>query len=156
MLCAGFPLWWLLLLWSVGSRCARFSSCSTRAQQLLCTGLVAPWHVGSSRTRDRTPVPFIGRQILNHCATREDPGVILDTSLPLLSSSTANQSRLILCCKSLSNSRTSLPVHYQYPSSRHHSLGYCNDLLLSLQFFSCPPPNHSLHGQNLNIACPRP
>ena len=35
------------------------------------TGLVAPWHVGSSRTRARTRVPCIGRQILNRCATRE-------------------------------------------------------------------------------------
>ena len=35
------------------------------------TGLVAPRHVGSSRTRARTPVPCIGRQLLNHCATRE-------------------------------------------------------------------------------------
>ena len=35
------------------------------------TGLVAPWHVGSSQTRARTRVPCISRQILNHCATRE-------------------------------------------------------------------------------------
>ena len=28
------------------------------------TGIVAPWHVGSSPTRDGTPVPCIGRQIL--------------------------------------------------------------------------------------------
>ena len=35
------------------------------------TGLVAPRHVGSSRTRARTRVPCIGRWILNHCATRE-------------------------------------------------------------------------------------
>ena len=34
-------------------------------------GLVAPRHVGSSRTRARTRVPCIGRWILNHCATRE-------------------------------------------------------------------------------------
>ena len=34
-------------------------------------GLVALWHVGSSQTRARTHVPCIGRQILNHCATRE-------------------------------------------------------------------------------------
>ena len=33
--CVGFSLWWLLLLWSTGSRCAGFSSCGTRAQ-LLC------------------------------------------------------------------------------------------------------------------------
>ena len=32
--CAGFSLQWLLLLWSTGSRCMGFSSCSTRAQQL--------------------------------------------------------------------------------------------------------------------------
>ena len=34
-------------------------------------GLVAPRHVGSSQTRARTRVPCIGRQILNHCTTRE-------------------------------------------------------------------------------------
>ena len=34
-------------------------------------GLVAPQYVGSSRTRAQTHVPCIGRQILNHCATRE-------------------------------------------------------------------------------------
>ena len=34
-------------------------------------GLVAPWCVGSSQTRARTRVPCIGRQILNHCTTRE-------------------------------------------------------------------------------------
>ena len=36
-------------------------------------GLVAPWHVRSSWTRAQTRVPCIGRQILNHCATREVP-----------------------------------------------------------------------------------
>ena len=35
------------------------------------TGLVAPRHVGSSQTGARTRVPWVGRQILNHCATRE-------------------------------------------------------------------------------------
>ena len=42
-----------------------------QAQQLWLTGLVAPRHVGSSQTRARTRVPCIGRQTLNHCATRE-------------------------------------------------------------------------------------
>ena len=42
--CAGSSLRWLLLLWSMG--------------------LVASWHVGSSRTRARTRVPCIGRRIL--------------------------------------------------------------------------------------------
>ena len=46
-----------------------------QAQQLWLTGLVAPWHVGSSQTRARTRVPCIGRQILNHCATREAPRI---------------------------------------------------------------------------------
>ena len=56
----------------MGSRRASFSICSTWAQ-LWLTGLVAPQHVGSSWTRARTYVPCIGRQILNHCATREVP-----------------------------------------------------------------------------------
>ena len=47
----------------------RLSSCGSRAQ-------VAPRHVGSSQTRARTRVPCIGRQILNHCATREAPGFV--------------------------------------------------------------------------------
>ena len=50
-------------LWLAGSR--------VQAQQLWRTGLVAPQYVGSSRTRARTCVPCNGRQILNHCATRE-------------------------------------------------------------------------------------
>ena len=37
----------------------------------MCSGLVAPSHVGSSQTRDRTRVPCIGRRILNHRTTRE-------------------------------------------------------------------------------------
>ena len=39
-------------------------------------GLVAPRHVGASRTRDQTRVPCIGRRILNHCTTREVPKVV--------------------------------------------------------------------------------
>ena len=86
--CTGFSLLWLLLLQSTGSRCAGFSSCGMRAQQLWLAGsraqaqqlwrkgFVAPRHVGSSRTRARTRVPCIGRWILNHCATREVPRMI--------------------------------------------------------------------------------
>ena len=56
-------------------------NCGSRAQQLWLAGsvvqaqqlwhmvLVALWHVGSSWTRDRTRVPCVGRQILNHCTT---------------------------------------------------------------------------------------
>ena len=83
--CTGFSLRWLLLLWSMGSRRAGFSSCGTHAQQLWLVGfraqaqqlwgmgLVAPRHVGSSWARALTCVPCIGRQILNHCAIREVP-----------------------------------------------------------------------------------
>ena len=43
----------------------------TQARELRCTGLVALWHVESSRTRDQSCVPCTGRQILNHWTTRE-------------------------------------------------------------------------------------
>ena len=44
------------------------------------TGPAAPRHVGSSQTRARTRVPCIGRQILNHGATREAPVAFLYTN----------------------------------------------------------------------------
>ena len=74
-----FSLQWLLLLWSTGSR---HVGSVVVARRLLSagsehTGLVAPQHVGSSRTRARTRVPSIGRRILNHCATREVPQYII-------------------------------------------------------------------------------
>ena len=36
-------------------------------------GIVAPRHAKSSRTRDRTGVPWVGGGILNHQADREVP-----------------------------------------------------------------------------------
>ena len=66
--CLGFSLQWLLLLQSTGSRHMRSV---VAARGLWSAGLVAPWHVGSSRTRAQTLVPCTGRRILNHCATRE-------------------------------------------------------------------------------------
>ena len=74
--CAGFSLWWLLLLQSSGSRSAGFSSCGSQALERRHTGLVAPWHVESSQTRDRTCVPCIGRRILNHCTIREVHSIV--------------------------------------------------------------------------------
>ena len=53
------------------------AGCRAQAQQLWHMGLVVPWHVGSSRTRAQTCVPCTGRQILNHCATREVLKLIL-------------------------------------------------------------------------------
>ena len=40
-----------------------------------CGGLVAPWHVGSSQTRNPTHVSSIGRWIFYHWAIREAPGL---------------------------------------------------------------------------------
>ena len=41
------------------------------ASVAVCPGIVALWHVESSRSRNQTGVPCIGRQILNHWTTRE-------------------------------------------------------------------------------------
>ena len=56
-----------------GLSCCGAQAPDAQAQQLWLTGPVAPWHVGSSQTGARTRVPCIGRQTLNHCATREAP-----------------------------------------------------------------------------------
>ena len=82
--CAGFSLRWLLLLQSMGSRHVGFSSCGTQAQQLWRMGLVAPQHVGSSRTGAWTRIPCTGRWILNHCATREVPTLQFNSVLTYL------------------------------------------------------------------------
>ena len=52
-----------------------------QAQRPWLTGPAAPQHVGSSRTGARTRVPCIGRQTLNHCATREALPHPLNTQL---------------------------------------------------------------------------
>ena len=54
---AGFSLWRLLLC-SVGSG-------TDSLQQSWLTGLVAPWHVESSRTKDRTHVPVLAGEFLS-------------------------------------------------------------------------------------------
>ena len=54
-----------------GLSCCGAQAPDAQAQQLWLTGPVAPSRVGSPQTRARTRVPCIGRQTLNHCATRE-------------------------------------------------------------------------------------
>ena len=54
---------------------------TAQPQQLWCTGLVAPQHVGSSQTWDGTHVPCIGRWILNHWTIREVPDLGLNSSV---------------------------------------------------------------------------
>ena len=77
--CSLVVMWWLLLLQSMGPRVHGLSSCSTWAQQMWCTGLVALWRVGSSQTRDQTCVSCIGRRILYHWATKEVPSMYTDS-----------------------------------------------------------------------------
>ena len=66
--CAGLSLSRPLLLRSTGSRRA--------GSVVVAHGLSCLRHVGSSGTRARTRVPCVGRQILNHCATREAPYIM--------------------------------------------------------------------------------
>ena len=73
----------LSLLQSMGSRRVNFSSCGTQAQQLWLTGLVAPWHMGSSRTRARTHVPCIGRRFLTTAPPGKSPKTTIENKLPL-------------------------------------------------------------------------
>ena len=72
-----------------GLSCCRAQAPDAQAQQLWLTGPVAPRHVGSSQTRARTRVPCTGRQILNHCATREAliPSLYVWISIPYTPSS---------------------------------------------------------------------
>ena len=62
-------------LWVLSSCCSRGESSGdapgARAQEPRGTGLIAPWLVGSSWSRDQTHVPFIGRQILNYWTIRK-------------------------------------------------------------------------------------
>ena len=55
---------------------ARGAQSSAAAARRLSSGsLVAPGHVESSWPNDRTHVPYIGRKILIHCTTKEDPSI---------------------------------------------------------------------------------
>ena len=60
--CAGLSLSRPLLLWSTGSRCA--------GSAIVAHGPSRSAACGIFPDQDRTRVPCIGRQILNHCATR--------------------------------------------------------------------------------------
>ena len=57
------------------SHCPGFPCCGARVcrqlQQLWSAHLVAPWHVTSSWTRDRTYFPYTGRRMLYHWTTRK-------------------------------------------------------------------------------------
>ena len=61
----------LLLLWSMCSRRAVFSSCSMQASLVVALGLNCSEACGIFPDEGRIHVPCISRRILNHCATRE-------------------------------------------------------------------------------------
>ena len=71
--CSGWASHCGAFSWAQASRRASFSTYSTRTQELWHPGLVALRHVKSSRTKDTTHVPCIGRQVPTHGATREVP-----------------------------------------------------------------------------------
>ena len=82
-----------------GLSCCGAQAPDAQAQQLWLTGPAAPRHAGSSQTRARTRVPCIGRQILNHCATREARSDFLKhrifKHLRVINSITAQQYRIL-------------------------------------------------------------
>ena len=63
MLCSGFSLWRL--------PCGGAQTLILGSSVVVAHGFSCPGHVGSSWPRDRTHVPCIGSQILNHWTTRE-------------------------------------------------------------------------------------
>ena len=65
------------LLGAQASHDSGFSCCRAQAQWLWRVGLLALWSVRSSRTRDRTCAPCLGRGILNHWTTREVQPLLL-------------------------------------------------------------------------------
>ena len=58
-------------LTAVASPVAEQQALDAQAQRPWLTGPATAWHVASSRTGAQTRVPCIGRQTLNHCATKE-------------------------------------------------------------------------------------
>ena len=72
--CAGFSLWWLLLVRSTGSRRVGFSSCGTWASVVVAHGLSGSAACEIFLDQGSNPCPLHWQAILNHCATREAPG----------------------------------------------------------------------------------
>ena len=73
LLCSGFSLQWLLLLWrrlpgmqASGAAARGLRACGPRAQAqwLWCAGLAASCHVGSSQIKDQTCVSYIRSWII--------------------------------------------------------------------------------------------
>ena len=76
--CGGGTALWL---WCLGFSSGRAWALGSWASVVAFQGLVAPWPVESSWTRDQTLVPHIGEQILNHWTTKEVCCVFLISSI---------------------------------------------------------------------------
>ena len=63
----GFSLLWLLWVQERDFRVCRLQQLQHLGSAVVATGLVAPHHVESSQTRDRTCVTCMARQIFIHC-----------------------------------------------------------------------------------------
>ena len=95
----------------------------SRGHSLLqCPGLVAPWHVGSSQTRDRTHVPCINRQTSNHWTTREAQTGIFTVSINVENCVRPGIDSVLL--ESITENHTYRSRHMQI-----HSLKICREWL---------------------------
>ena len=70
------------------SHCSGFSCCKAwtlvaQAQQLWPMNLVAPWHVKSCLTKDRTSIPCVARWILGHRLPGKPQTAFLTLLLPV-------------------------------------------------------------------------
>ena len=105
-----------------------------------CTGWVAPRHVGSSQTRDRTRVPCNGWWIPIHCTTREvlDSSVLLSATGPLNSrvpwAVFSSPSSCLYCRQLTISSSRSKPLLSANPWS--HFANWC--LPLDVSHLPCP------------------
>ena len=95
---AGFSLWWLLLLWSTDSRHTGCSSCGLQALEHRVSSCGARVSCSAAcgifADQGSNPCPLHCRQILNHCTTREVPGV--NYQLRKIYLSLTNQSLVLL------------------------------------------------------------
>ena len=83
--------------------------------------------MGFSWTRARTPVPRIGREILNHCTTREVPGSFLDkfSASPVHLGSHLPSFFLQLFSRVRKTKSLNIPIQSPKHSSWSHVHSYC-------------------------------
>ena len=114
------------LCWVFVATCGLSLVVASRGHSLLeCPGLVAPWHVGFSQTRDQTHVPCIDRQTSNHWTTREAQTGIFTVSINVENCVRPRIDSVIL--KSITENHTCRSGHMQI-----HSLQICREWLRTI------------------------